>query len=95
MRPNARVRPPVCLSVCLPVCLPVDNFLLWGSTKLITMRLLITLLSLSALANAQFGGFFDHMFGGGGGGHGHDQQQQSRNNPSDAGHYRQRFDQCM
>lgn len=57
------------------------------------MRFLIAFLSLFALANAQFGGFFDQMFGGGGGGgHGH-HEQQNRNNPSDASHYRQRFEQ--
>lgn len=55
------------------------------------MRSLIVFLSLLALANAQFGGFFDQMFGGGGGG---EQQGQARNNPSDASHYRSRHDQC-
>lgn len=60
-------------------------------TPAVKMRFLIAFLSLFALANAQFGGFFDQMFGGGGGG-GH--EQQNRNNPSDAAHYRQRFDQC-
>lgn len=54
------------------------------------MRLIITLLSLCAMAQAQFG-FFDHMFG--------DQQQhqqhhhqQQGNVPSDANMYRQRYD---
>ena len=54
------------------------------------MRFLVAFLSLFAIANAQFGGIFDQMFGGGGGGH----DQQQRNNPSDAGNYRSRVDQC-
>jgi hypothetical protein len=57
------------------------------------MRFLIAFLSLFALANAQFGSFFDNMFSGGGGG-GHPHESQQRNNPSDAAHYRQRFEQC-
>lgn len=61
------------------------------------MRYLIALLSLFALANAQFGGFFDQMFGNsqGGGGHEHHHQSHSQNNPSDASHYRTQHDQCM
>ncbi|EFY86652.1 hypothetical protein MAC_07341 [Metarhizium acridum CQMa 102] len=55
------------------------------------MRLLILLMSLSALANAQFG-FFDQMFGGHDAHEQHHQHQQ-RNNPSDAGHYRSQFEQ--
>lgn len=55
------------------------------------MRYLIALLSLFAVANAQFGGFFDQMFGGQQGGGG---QQAPQNNPSDANHYRSRHDQC-
>ncbi|KAH8733987.1 hypothetical protein BGZ61DRAFT_515183 [Ilyonectria robusta] len=53
------------------------------------MRYLIALLSLLAVANAQFGGFFDQMFGQQGGGHEHQQQQHQgqQNNPSDASHY--------
>ncbi|KAK3948024.1 hypothetical protein QBC32DRAFT_352617 [Pseudoneurospora amorphoporcata] len=38
--------------------------------------LLITLLTLASPIAAQFGSFFDQMFGGGGHGHGHHQQQQ-------------------
>lgn len=61
------------------------------------MRYLLALLTLLAVANAQFGSFFDQMFGagdqdgphqGGGGG------RRSANNPSDAAHYRQRYEQC-
>ncbi|CEJ92851.1 hypothetical protein VHEMI08479 [[Torrubiella] hemipterigena] len=59
------------------------------------MRLIITIISMFALAQAQFG-FFDQMFGGGqeqhhqhqGHGHGH-----GGNVPSDANMYRQRYDQ--
>lgn len=58
------------------------------------MRFLVVLLSLVGLAAAQFGGFFDQMFGGGGGGGG-EHQAQNRNNPSDAGHYRARHEQCL
>ena len=54
------------------------------------MRYLIAFLSLLALANAQFGGFFDQMFGDG---PNQGQQQRHSNNPSDAGLYRQRYDQ--
>lgn len=68
------------------------------------MKVLLAFLSLLALAQAQFGGFFDQMFGGGGsssgggggggtsGGSSH--QSQQRNNPSDASHYRQQFSAC-
>ena len=56
------------------------------------MRHLILFLSLMGLASAQFGGFFDQMFGGGGG-HGGEHHQQP-NNPSDAAHYRSRYSQC-
>lgn len=63
------------------------------------MRYLIALLGLLVVANAQFGSFFDQMFGGGGDGHpqghGHGHQQGSGNNPSDASHYRQRYEHCM
>lgn len=60
------------------------------------MRLIITIISMFTLAQAQFG-FFDQMFGGGheqhhqhqGHGHGH-----GGNVPSDANMYRQRYDQC-
>ncbi|RSM05671.1 Long chronological lifespan protein 2 [Fusarium oligoseptatum] len=48
------------------------------------MRYLIAVLSLLGLANAQFGGFFDQMFGQQGGEQHHAQPQ---NNPSDASHY--------
>ena len=54
------------------------------------MRYLLAFLSLLALANAQFGGFFDQMFGQQGG----QQHHQQQNNPSDASHYRQRYDGC-
>lgn len=60
------------------------------------MRLIITLISMFTLAQAQFG-FFDQMFGGGQEqhqqhhGHGHGQRG---NVPSDANMYRQRYDQC-
>ncbi|KAF4975695.1 hypothetical protein FZEAL_7550 [Fusarium zealandicum] len=50
------------------------------------MRYLVALLSLLSLANAQFGGFFDQMFGQQGD-HEHHQAQQQQN-PSDASHYR-------
>ncbi|KFA64248.1 hypothetical protein S40285_06760 [Stachybotrys chlorohalonatus IBT 40285] len=53
------------------------------------MRYLILFLSLLGLASAQFGGFFDQMFGG----HQGEQQQQYQNNPSDASHYRARYSQ--
>ncbi|KAI5461708.1 hypothetical protein BGZ63DRAFT_386471 [Mariannaea sp. PMI_226] len=56
------------------------------------MRYIIALLSLLTLANAQFGGFFDQMFGGQGGGHEHRQQQQQQNNPSDASHYHHHYE---
>ncbi|KAH7318145.1 hypothetical protein B0I35DRAFT_478682 [Stachybotrys elegans] len=60
------------------------------------MRFLILVLSLVGLAAAQFGGFFDQMFGGGGGGGGGGEHQaQNRNNPSDATHYRARHDQSF
>jgi hypothetical protein len=55
------------------------------------MRCLVAFISLFALVNAQFGGFFDQMFGDGPA-HGQGQQRPS-NNPSDAGLYRQRHDQ--
>ncbi|KAG9252184.1 uncharacterized protein F5Z01DRAFT_235315 [Emericellopsis atlantica] len=58
------------------------------------MRCLIAFLSLLALANAQFGGFFDQMFGDAPN-HGQGQQQRHSNNPSDAGLYRQRHDQAL
>jgi hypothetical protein len=55
------------------------------------MRYLFVFLSLLGLASAQFGGFFDQMFGGGGQQQQHHRQQQ-QNNPSDAGHYRKQYD---
>lgn len=61
------------------------------------MQVLIALFTLLAFANAQFGGFFDQMFNGGG----HQEEEhhqggrrQPPNNPSDASHYLQRYDQC-
>lgn len=57
------------------------------------MRYFIALLSLLTLVNAQFGGFFDQMFGQQGG-HGHEQRQQQQNNPSDAAHYRNQYEHC-
>ena len=58
------------------------------------MRYLVAFLSLLAVANAQFGSFFDQMFGGQDEGHhgGHHHARQSPNNPSDAAHYRQHYD---
>lgn len=56
------------------------------------MRVFIALLSLFALANAQFG-FFDQMFGGHQEHRGHHHQQQG-NNPSDPSIYRAQFEQC-
>ncbi|KAJ4321281.1 Long chronological lifespan protein 2 [Fusarium piperis] len=54
------------------------------------MRSLIAILSLLSLASAQFGGFFDQMFGQQGG---HEQHHaQPQNNPSDASHYRHQYD---
>ena len=58
------------------------------------MRYLIALLSLLAVANAQFGSFFDHMFNGGDSHEGHHGGHHSNNNPSDASHYRQRYESC-
>lgn len=56
--------------------------------------LLSFLLASLPLASAQFGGFFEQMFGGQEGhGHGHGHQQQ-HNNPSDANNYRTQFEQC-
>ncbi|KXJ93472.1 hypothetical protein Micbo1qcDRAFT_194634 [Microdochium bolleyi] len=59
--------------------------------------LLTTLLAfLPALASAQFGGFFDQMFGGHGQQQqqqqGHHQHQQSQNGPSDSSFYRANVD---
>jgi len=57
------------------------------------MRYLVAFLSLLAVANAQFGSFFDQMFGGQDEGHhGGHHARQSPNNPSDASHYRQHYD---
>uniref|UniRef100_A0A8H7NLF3 Long chronological lifespan protein 2 n=1 Tax=Bionectria ochroleuca TaxID=29856 RepID=A0A8H7NLF3_BIOOC len=61
------------------------------------MRYLIALLTLLTAVNAQFGGFFDQMFGGGGGnGNPHEAHQQGSqqapNNPSDASLFRQRYE---
>ncbi|KAL2111269.1 hypothetical protein VUR80DRAFT_10336 [Thermomyces stellatus] len=51
------------------------------------MRALV-LLALVSVATAQFGGFFDQMFGG----HGHGgQQQRPKNVPSDASSYRHNY----
>lgn len=63
------------------------------------MRYLIALLTLLTAVNAQFGGFFDQMFGGGGGnGNPHEAHQQGSqqapNNPSDASLFRQRYEHC-
>lgn len=55
------------------------------------LRFWLSLLSFSVFVNAQFGGFFDQMFGGQQGGH---QQQQQPNNPSDASHYRAQYGAC-
>ncbi|KAG6229365.1 hypothetical protein E4U34_002925 [Claviceps purpurea] len=65
------------------------------------MHLLLTFLSLFALATAQFG-FFDQMFGG----HGHDHdhghhnhqhhhQHQHQQNPSDASYYKSQYEQSV
>src|SRR5687768_7748126 len=54
----------------------------------------LVLLSLMGVAHAQFGGFFDQMFGGGGGGGHHGHQQRQQNVPSDSSGYRQIYDQC-
>ncbi|KAG5932504.1 hypothetical protein E4U53_001305, partial [Claviceps sorghi] len=56
------------------------------------MHVLVILLSLFSLATAQFG-FFEQMFGGHDGGHHHHQHQEPQNNPSDASHYRAKFEQ--
>jgi hypothetical protein len=57
------------------------------------MRYLIAILSFLSLANAQFGGFFDQMFGQQGS---HEQHHgQPQNNPSDASHYRNQYDNCV
>lgn len=56
------------------------------------MRYLFAVLSLLTLVNAQFGGFFDQMFNQQGG-HEHHQAQQ-QNNPSDANHYKQNYENC-
>ncbi|KID85719.1 hypothetical protein MGU_07027 [Metarhizium guizhouense ARSEF 977] len=56
------------------------------------MQLLILLMSLFAMATAQFG-FFDQMFGGHDAHEQQHHQHQQRNNPSDAGHYRSQFEQ--
>lgn len=59
---------------------------------------LLVLAALLSLATAQFGGFFDQMFGGGGGGGGGDggggghRQRQQQNYPSDSSLYQQNFD---
>lgn len=64
------------------------------------MRYLIALLTLLTAVNAQFGGFFDQMFGGGGGGNSNPHEahqqgsQQAPNNPSDASLFRQRYEHC-
>lgn len=58
------------------------------------MRYLIALLSLLAVANAQFGGFFDQMFGSDDGHAGHGRGHHSSNSPSDASHYRHRYESC-
>ncbi|KAF5558413.1 long chronological lifespan 2 [Fusarium mexicanum] len=54
------------------------------------MRYIFAVLSLLTLVNAQFGGFFDQMFNQQGG-HEHHQAQQ-QNNPSDANHYKQNYE---
>lgn len=63
------------------------------------MQLPLLLLALVGLASAQFGGFFDQMFGGpggggggssGGGSHGHPREPQ--NVPSDPNMYRKNYD---
>ncbi|KAG6028465.1 hypothetical protein E4U19_001478 [Claviceps sp. Clav32 group G5] len=67
------------------------------------MHLLLTFLSLFALATAQFG-FFDQMFGGHGHGHDHDHghhnhqhhhQHQQQQNPSDASYYKSQYEQSV
>ena len=51
----------------------------------------LALLALVSVATAQFGGFFDQMFGG----HSHGgQQQRQRNVPSDASSYRRNYESC-
>ncbi|KAL8364935.1 hypothetical protein RB595_003971 [Gaeumannomyces hyphopodioides] len=56
----------------------------------------LVLWTLFGTVSAQFGGFFDQMFGGGGGGggggHQHQQQQQQQNVPSDSVWYRSNVD---
>ncbi|KAF5668106.1 long chronological lifespan 2 [Fusarium heterosporum] len=54
------------------------------------MRYVFAFLSILTLVNAQFGGFFDQMFGQQGGQEHHQPQQQ--NNPSDANHYKHNYD---
>lgn len=46
----------------------------------------LVLLALASLVSAQFGGFFDQMFGGGG-----QQHHQPQNAPSDSAHYRSQY----
>lgn len=52
----------------------------------------LLLLALMGTVSAQFGGFFDQMFGGGGGGGGGQQQRQEQNVPSDSAWYRSNVD---
>lgn len=53
----------------------------------------LILLALIGTVSAQFGGFFDQMFGGGGGHqHQQQQQQQQQNVPSDSSWYRSNVD---
>ncbi|TWU70958.1 Long chronological lifespan protein 2 [Metarhizium rileyi] len=56
------------------------------------MRLLLPFMTLLSLAAAQFGGFFEQMFGGQDA-HEHHHQHQQQNNPSDAGQYRAQYEQ--
>lgn len=51
----------------------------------------LALLALVSVATAQFGGFFDQMFGGQG--HG-GQQQRQKNVPSDASSYQRGYESC-
>ncbi|KLU91697.1 hypothetical protein MAPG_10215 [Magnaporthiopsis poae ATCC 64411] len=52
----------------------------------------LILLALIGTVSAQFGGFFDQMFGGGGGHQQQQQQQQQQNVPSDSSWYRSNVD---
>lgn len=50
----------------------------------------LSFLALVGAATAQFGGFFDQMFGG----HGHGGQRQPQNVPSDPSGYQHNYESC-